>query len=89
MRRLATSAPSDPVEIVAVRLALARLPRSDREVLLLSEWEDLSAKEIAQVLGCSVSAASVRLHRARRRIKVLLATHGASSLSTEVEVYDS
>ena len=56
---------------------------------MLSEWEDLSAKEIAQVLGCSVSAASVRLHRARRRIKVLLATHGASSLSTEVEVYDS
>lgn len=72
-----------------MRLALARLPRSDREVLLLSEWEDLTGNEIAQVLGCSVSAATVRLHRARRRIKALLATQGAEGLSNQVEVFDS
>jgi RNA polymerase sigma-70 factor (ECF subfamily) len=44
--------------------ALARLDRNDREVLLLSRFQDLSFAEISGILECSVGAAKVRAHRA-------------------------
>ncbi len=50
-----------------VEAALAALPERDREVLLLSVWEDLDRAAIAQALGCSKANVSVRLHRARHR----------------------
>ncbi|WP_323961393.1 sigma-70 family RNA polymerase sigma factor [Arthrobacter sp. JZ12] len=49
----------------AVADSLMRLREKDREVLLLAYWDDLSITEIGEVLGCSASAAKVRLHRAR------------------------
>jgi RNA polymerase sigma-70 factor (ECF subfamily) len=52
-----------------VREALAGLRDLDREVLLLSAWEELSPAEIAEVLGCRQSSARGRLHRARRRFR--------------------
>lgn len=48
--------------------ALGTLSERDREALLLVAWEGLDAKGAAQVLGCSVAAFRVRLHRARRRV---------------------
>jgi RNA polymerase sigma-70 factor (ECF subfamily) len=56
-----------------VRWALAQLRESDQELLRLSAWEDLHPAEIARVVGCSASAAAVRLHRARRRLAAALA----------------
>jgi RNA polymerase sigma-70 factor (ECF subfamily) len=50
----------------AVAEVLLRLSERNREVLMLSYWDDLSTAELAQALGCSASAAAVRLHRARR-----------------------
>lgn len=47
---------------------LRSLPEPDREVLMLSAWEGLGAPAIGQVLGCSPTAARIRLHRARRRL---------------------
>jgi DNA-directed RNA polymerase specialized sigma24 family protein len=38
-------------------------------VLLLAEWEGLSAAEISAVLGCLTVTARGRLHRARRRFR--------------------
>jgi RNA polymerase sigma factor (sigma-70 family) len=55
-----------------VRRALERLPALDREVLTLVAWDDLDAAAAASVLGCSVSALRVRLHRARRRFAASL-----------------
>lgn len=46
---------------------LARLRPTDRALLVLSYWEDLAPAEIAQMLGISTNAASIRLHRARKR----------------------
>jgi RNA polymerase sigma-70 factor, ECF subfamily len=43
------------------------LPDTDREVLTLAAWESLGTADIAVVLGCSPTAARLRLHRARRR----------------------
>lgn len=52
--------------------ALARLSASDRELLRLVAWEELSHAEIAQVLGISVNAVAIRLHRARARFQEAL-----------------
>jgi RNA polymerase sigma-70 factor (ECF subfamily) len=48
--------------------AIARLGRSDTEVLLLLAWEQLSVAEIAVVLDIAPNAVTQRLHRARRNL---------------------
>jgi RNA polymerase sigma factor (sigma-70 family) len=48
--------------------AFARLSESDREILRLVAWEQLSLRAAARTLGCSPVACRVRLHRARRRL---------------------
>lgn len=53
--------------------ALALLPEKDREALMLVAWEGLSPSEAAVVLGEPATRFRVRLHRAKRRIKGLLA----------------
>jgi RNA polymerase sigma factor (sigma-70 family) len=66
------SAPARPEPTTAgtlVREALRRLVPRDREILLLAEWEGLSAAEIAAVVGCLTVTARGRLHRARRRFR--------------------
>jgi RNA polymerase sigma-70 factor (ECF subfamily) len=63
--------------------AMDTLSPSDREILLLTAWEDLDAPQIAAVLGCSVGAAYTRLHRAKRRLATALA-HEAEQHPTEV-----
>jgi RNA polymerase sigma-70 factor (ECF subfamily) len=64
---------SSPEDAVAERdsclAALAQLADTDREVLLLTAWEGLTADQAAQVLGISRNAVGVRLHRARRRLQ--------------------
>ena len=63
----ATESPG--AEEASVRAALMQLGPRDREVLLLSEWEDLAPAQIAEVLGCLTVTARGRLHRARRRFR--------------------
>jgi RNA polymerase sigma-70 factor, ECF subfamily len=48
--------------------ALAELPDTEREALLLAAWEGLSSAEAAAVVGCSRVAMRARLSRARRRL---------------------
>jgi RNA polymerase sigma factor (sigma-70 family) len=72
-RRMSTDAAvPDHAESVAEtkRLAAAfdELGERDREVLRLVSWERLGSADAAAVLGCSVTAFKVRLHRARRRL---------------------
>ena len=52
-----------------LRTALAQLDRDDREVLLLSRFQELPFIEIARILECSVGAAKVRAHRALRELR--------------------
>lgn len=52
--------------------ALGTLTGMDREILLLIGWEQLSVAEAAVVLGCGQTAARVRLHRARKRLRAVL-----------------
>lgn len=53
----------------AVHRVLQEVPVQHRDVLVLRYFQDLSLEEIAEVLGCSVTAAKVRLHRARQHFK--------------------
>jgi RNA polymerase sigma-70 factor, ECF subfamily len=57
-----------------IRRALDQLSAADRDALTLLAWDGLSPAEIAVVLGCTRAAAYVRIHRARRRLAVLLST---------------
>ncbi|GGM40333.1 siderophore-interacting protein [Longimycelium tulufanense] len=66
------SVEGEVVERITVLSALAALDEGDREVLLLTCWDGLSAREAATVLRCSTPAFAVRLHRARRRVTALL-----------------
>lgn len=53
--------------------ALHSLSEGDRELLRLWAWEQLPPREIAIVLDISPNAASIRLHRATRRLRDRLA----------------
>lgn len=52
-----------------LRSAMARLSSTDAEVLRLWAWEELGPTEIATVLGTSVNAATIRLHRAKKKLR--------------------
>ncbi len=51
-----------------LREALDRLPDGQRQVVVLKEIHGWSHSEIAEATGISVTAAKVRLHRARARL---------------------
>ena len=53
-------------------VALGQLTPKDRELVRLWAWEELAPQEIAVVLGVSANAASIRLHRARKKLAELL-----------------
>jgi RNA polymerase sigma-70 factor (ECF subfamily) len=52
--------------------ALARLRPDDADLLRLWAWEQLTPAEIATVLDITANAASIRLHRAREKLKAQL-----------------
>jgi len=56
-----------PRDLEPLRRAWAALRESDSEILGLAAWEGLGTRELAVVLGCTRTAAKLRLHRARRR----------------------
>ena len=53
--------------------ALGHLSEQDRELVRLWAWEQLAPQEIAVVLGVTPNAARIRLHRARAKLRQLLA----------------
>lgn len=56
----------------SLRAALRCVSERDRELLLLAAWEGLDNAALAAVLGCTRTAAAVRLFRARKRLTVAL-----------------
>ncbi|MGH9774688.1 MAG: RNA polymerase sigma factor [Candidatus Acidiferrales bacterium] len=55
-------------EFQAVMEKLQELPEADRSALLMRAYEGLPYEEIAQVLGISLAAVKVKIHRARLRL---------------------
>jgi RNA polymerase sigma-70 factor, ECF subfamily len=62
------------VDSEIVRQALQELPVEFREVVVLREMEDLSYKEIANVVDIPIGTVMSRLKRGRKRLHALLAT---------------
>jgi RNA polymerase sigma-70 factor (ECF subfamily) len=61
----------DQAKLAAVIEALRGLPEGERAALLLRVDHDMPYEEIAAVLGTSVGACKVRVHRARLRLTSL------------------
>jgi RNA polymerase sigma-70 factor, ECF subfamily len=55
-----------------IEQALGELPETQRLAIVLCRQEELSYEEIAQVLGCSVSATKSLIHRGRETLKQML-----------------
>ena len=55
-----------------IRAALDSLPVKARTIIMLSDVEGLSYKEIAEVLNCPIGTVMSRLHNARKRLRSLL-----------------
>jgi RNA polymerase sigma-70 factor (ECF subfamily) len=58
-----------------VMIALRRLPPGFQEIILLSDVEQFSYKEIAEVLGIPMGTVMSRLHRARKLLRTELAAY--------------
>jgi DNA-directed RNA polymerase specialized sigma24 family protein len=52
-----------------VRAEVERLPADMREVIILCEWQDLSAAEAAVILDTTPKAVDNRLYRARNLLR--------------------
>jgi len=55
-----------------VEEAIAALPENQRTALLLCREDEMSYEEIAEVLGCSLSATKSLIHRGRETLKLKL-----------------
>jgi RNA polymerase sigma-70 factor, ECF subfamily len=58
-----------------VRKSLAELPAESREVLVLRELEELTYREIANIVGIPIGTVMSRLNRARERLQVTLSAY--------------
>src|SRR6266571_8541482 len=55
-----------------IRRALDTLPPNARTIIMLSDVEGLSYREIADVLNCPIGTVMSRLHNARKRLRTVL-----------------
>lgn len=60
-------------EVALLERALHALPESKREVLILSRFHDLKYADVARILGCTVGAVKVRVHRALNDLRTIYA----------------
>lgn len=58
-----------PLEALALRQALQSLNARERQVVVLTYWDGLSAGEVSEVLRCSQAAVWTTLTRARQKLR--------------------
>src|SRR3984893_8899531 len=68
--------------------AMKELPPGYRTIFLLHEVEGYEHKEIAEMLGCSVGNSKSQLHKAKLRIRELLAHSAEGRLAIRVQARD-
>lgn len=66
---------------IALDAALAKLPSGSRSVFVKFDVEGYNHEEIAEIFGCTVGNSKSQLHKARRKLRKLLA-HAPYSLRT-------
>ena len=66
-------------EVQILREALAKLPLKRREVLILSRYQNLKYKEIAELLDCRIGTVKAHVHRAVKELgKIYFELHGGT-----------
>jgi RNA polymerase sigma-70 factor, ECF subfamily len=73
-RRLEVSFGPQFVDRIALEAAVDKLTSGTRAVFLKFDVEGYNHQEIAKIFGCSVGNSKSQLHKARRRLRSLLAT---------------
>jgi RNA polymerase sigma-70 factor (ECF subfamily) len=73
----------DAVLRARIERALARLPVGYRTVIVLHDVEGLEHEEVAQILGCHVGTSKSQLHKARARLREMLAADGITAAALE------
>ena len=84
-----TRTPADLLADDGVGKALAALPESQREAVVLHDVFGLRAREVGVALGLSVPAVEAALFRARRQLRTRLRPVGASALSLPLGVQEA
>jgi len=56
----------------AIQQAMLKLSAKEARAIALFGLEDLSQKQVAQIMGCSVGAVRYHVYKARQKLKVLL-----------------
>jgi RNA polymerase sigma-70 factor (ECF subfamily) len=69
----------DAVLRARLERALVRLPTGYRTVIVLHDVEGLEHEEIASILGCHVGTSKSQLHKARGRLREILAADGITA----------
>ncbi len=64
--------PDVRTDITLLREAINKLKTKDREAIVLYEISGFSVKELADIQNCSLTAAKVRLFRARKKLAGIL-----------------
>ena len=73
----------DAVLRVRIERAMARLPTGYRTVIVLHDVEGLEHEEVASILGCHVGTSKSQLHKARGKLRELLAADGITAASLQ------
>lgn len=66
-----------------LRAAMQKLALSERELLYMAYWEDLSGRDMALIFGCTTATVRVRLLRARRKLHAVLKHDETEGLWTQ------
>jgi RNA polymerase sigma-70 factor (ECF subfamily) len=65
---------------------ISRLPHEFREPFILREFDGLGYPEIAEITGASLSLVKIRIHRAKQRLRKMLAPIMAEEMNGTLEV---
>ena len=66
-------------EVQLLRRALAQLPMKKREVLILSRYQNLKYKEIAELMDCHIGTVKAHVHRAIKELgKIYMELQGGT-----------
>jgi RNA polymerase sigma-70 factor, ECF subfamily len=77
------TAPRDAVLRARLERALVQLPAGYRTVIVLHDVEGLEHEEIASILRCHVGTSKSQLHKARARLREILAAHGITATALQ------
>jgi RNA polymerase sigma-70 factor, ECF subfamily len=77
------------VDRIALSRAIQELPKGCRTIFLLHEVEGYEHHEIARMLRCSVGNSKSQLHKARLKMREMLAAHKSGVSSAVPEINES